>query len=157
MRNLEAQLQKNGMPPFMTGYPEAAGQTFDVGAPVVLSATGQIQEAASPCASLAGVSAQPANGTGISRYLPPPTGKNVTIYIANPDTLFAVRMPGAVPADVSKLVTIAKVGGLWQADRATAGTFLVVEVDQYGTLPGGQIPYARGYFLNSACQLAKAA
>jgi hypothetical protein len=154
MRNLEAQLMRNGMPPFMTTYPEAAGQTFDVGAPVVLNASGQIAEAATPAASLCGVAAQPANGTGVSRYLPPSTGKPVSIYIAEQNTLFAVRMAGAVQADVGKLVTIQKVTGLWSADRTTAGTFLVTEID---TLNPGAVPIARGYFLNSACQLSKAA
>ena len=55
---------------------------------------------------------------------------------------------------MGKLVTVKKTGALWAADRATAGTFLVMEVGT--SLPPGQV-IARGKFLESATQLAKTA
>ena len=76
------------------------------------------------------------------------------MWIANDDTLFGVAMAGGVQADIGKLVTIKKTGSLWAADRATAGTFLVMEIGQ--SLPPGQV-IARGKFLESATQMGKAA
>jgi len=154
MRQLTQQQTVSGNSPLTLTFPEAAAQTFEVGAPVVLSATGTVQEAASPAASLIGIAAMPANGAGMSRYLPPPAGQPVTVWVANDDTLFGVQMNGGVQADVGKLVSIVKTGALWAADRATAGTFLVYYI--YTERPSGVI-CAVGKFLESACQLAKAA
>jgi hypothetical protein len=135
----------SGNSPHTLAFPESAGQTFEAGAPVVLSASGTVQEAATPAASLVGVAAMPATGV---------TGNKVTVWIANDDTLFGVPMAGAIQADISKLVTVKKTGALWAADRTVAGTFLVMEI---GLDIPGNTPYARGKFLESATQMAKAA
>jgi hypothetical protein len=145
MRQLEQQRTVSGNSPETLTFPEAAGQTFEVGVPVVLSAAGTVQEAASPAASIVGVAAVNASGV---------TGRAAQVWIANDDTIFAVVMPGGVQADIGKLVTVKKTGALWTADRATAGTFLVMEIGQ--SLPPGQV-IARGKFLESATQLAKTA
>jgi hypothetical protein len=145
MRQLEQQRTVSGNSPETLTFPEAAGQTFEVGAPVVLSAAGTVQEAATPAASVVGVAAVNASGV---------TGRGAQVWIANDDTLFGVVMPGGVQADIGKLVTVKKTGALWTADRATAGTFLVMEIGQ--SLPPGQV-IARGKFLESATQLAKTA
>jgi hypothetical protein len=144
MRQLEQQMTISGNSPFTLTFPEAAAQSFEVGAPVALDAAGAVIEAATPAASLVGVAAMPATTVA---------GRPVTVWIANDDTLFGVVMAGAVQADIGKLVTVKKTTGLWAADRATAGTFLVMEI---GTLPNGQ-KIARGKFLESATQLAKVA
>jgi hypothetical protein len=154
MRQLEQAMTISGNSPHTLTFPEAAGQTFEMGAPVALDAAGAVIEAATPAASVVGVAAMPANGAGASRYAPPPAGKPVTVWIANDDTLFNVTMVGAVAADRGKLVTIKKTGALWAADRATAGTFLVMEVDVSNP---GAVPIARGKFLESATQMAKTA
>jgi len=145
MRQLEQQRTVSGNSPDTLSHPEAAGQTFEVGAPVVLNASGQVQEAATPAASVLGVAAVNASGV---------TGRPCPVWIANDDTLFGVVMAGGVQADVGKLVTVKKTAGIWAADRATAGTFLVMEVGT--SLPPGQV-IARGKFLESATQLAKTA
>jgi hypothetical protein len=145
MRQLEQQMTVSGNSPHTLTFPESAGQTFEVGAPVVLSASGTVQEAATPAASVVGVAA--ANATGV-------TGKGCPVWVANDDTLFGVVMPGGVQADIGKLVTVKKTGAIWSADRAVVGTFLVMEIGQ--SLPPGQV-IARGKFLESASQLAKTA
>ena len=145
MRQLEPQVSVGGEPPYTLTFPESAGQTFEKGAPVVLAAAGTVQEAVSPAASVVGVAAMPATGV---------TGAKVTVWVANDDTQFGVQMTGAVQADIGKLVTIKKTGALWAADRATAGTFLVHEIDISNP---GMVPIARGRFLESATQLAKTA
>jgi len=154
MRQMTQQQTVSGNSPLTLTFPEAAGQTFERGAPVVLSASGTVQEAATPAASVVGVAAMPANGAGASRYLPPPTGQPVTVWVANDDTLFGIPMANGVQADVGKLVTVSKTGSLWTADRTTAGTFLVYYI--YTETTSSQI-IAVGKFLESACQLAKAA
>ena len=154
MRQMTQQQTVSGNSPLTLTFPEAAGQTFERGAPVVLSASGTVQEAATPAASVVGVAAMPANGAGASRYLPPPTGQPVTVWVANDDTLFGIPMANGVQADVGKLVTVSKTGSLWAADRTTAGTFLVYYI--YTETTSSQI-IAVGKFLESACQLAKAA
>jgi len=145
MRQLEQQMTVSGNSPHTLTFPESAAQTFEVGAPVVLSASGTVQEAATPAASVVGVAA--ANASGV-------TGRGCPVWIANDDTLFGVAMAGGVQADIGKLVTIKKTGSLWAADRAVTGTFLVMEIGQ--SLPPGQV-IARGKFLESATQLGKAA
>ncbi|GEM_PF-4934228 len=145
MRQLEQQMTVSGNSPHTLTFPEAASQTFEVGAPVVLSASGTVQEAATGAASVVGVAA--ANASGV-------TGRGCPVWIANDDTLFGVSMPGGVQADIGKLVTIRKTGALWDANRAVVGTFLVMEIGQ--SLPPGQV-IARGKFLESATQLGKAA
>jgi|SRR5215471_7492644 len=154
MRQMTQQQTVSGNSPLTLTFPEAAGQTFERGAPVVLSASGTVQEAATPAASVVGVAAMPANGAGASRYLPPATGQPVTVWVANDDTLFGIPMANGVQADVGKLVTVSKTGSLWAADRTTAGTFLVYYI--YTETTSSQI-IAVGKFLESACQLAKAA
>src|SRR5215831_18327538 len=155
MRQMTQQMTTDGGPPQTMTYPEAAAQTFEMGAPVVLNASGQVQEAvAAGAASVVGVAAMPANGAGASRYLPPATGQPVTVWVANDDTLFGIPMANGVQADVGKLVTVSKTGSLWAADRTTAGTFLVYYI--YTETTSSQI-IAVGKFLESACQLAKAA
>jgi len=154
MRQLTVNQTVSGNSPRTQSFKEATGQTFDLGAPVVLNASGEVAEAATPAASVVGVAAQPANGAGASRYEPPAAGKPVSVWIANDDTLFAIQMAGAVQADLGKLVTVKKTGALWAADRATAGTFLVMEI--YTEIPGNN-PIAVGKFLESATQMAKTA
>jgi len=144
MRQLEQQRTISGNSPETLTFPEAAAQTFEVGAPVVLAA-GVVQEAATGAASVVGVAAVNASGK---------TNNPVQVWVANDDTLFGVVMAGGVQADVGKLVTIKKTGALWSADRATVGTFLVMEIGQ--SLPPGQV-IARGKFLESATQLGKTA
>jgi hypothetical protein len=153
MRQMTQEMTLSGNSPETLAFPEAAGQTFEVGAPVALNASGQIIEAASPAASVVGVAAMPANGAGASRYEPPAAGKPVTVWIANDDTQFGVAMVGGVQADVAKLVTVKKTGAFWAADRTTAGTFLVKQVL---TRLNGEV-YAIGKFLESATQMSKAA
>ena len=145
MRQMEQQMTVSGNSPHTLSFPESAAQTFEVGAPVVLSATGTVQEAVSPAASVVGVAAVNASGV---------TGKMAQVWIANDDTLFGVVMAGGIQADVGKLVTVKKTGALWAADRTTAGTFMVMEIGT--SLPPGQV-IARGKWLESACQMTKAA
>lgn len=145
MRQLEQQMTVSGNSPHTLTFPESAAQTFEVGAPVVLAAAGTVQEAATPAASVVGIAA--ANASGV-------TGRGCPVWIANDDTLFGVVMIGGVQADIGKLVTVKKIGSLWAADRAVAGTFLVMEIGQ--SLPPGQV-IARGKFLESATQMGKAA
>lgn len=145
MRQMEQQMTVSGNSPHTLSFPESAAQTFEVGAPVVLAAAGTVQEAATPAASVVGVAA--ANASGVTNRLCP-------VWVANDDTLFGVVMAGGVQADIGKLVTVKKTGALWSADRATAGTFLVMEIGT--SLPPGQV-IARGKFLESATQLGKAA
>jgi len=144
MRQLEQQMTVSGNSPHTLTFPEAAAQSFEVGEPVVLDAAGAVTVAATGAASVVGVAAMPATTVA---------GRPVTVWIANDDTLFGVVMPGAVQADIKKLVTLNKAAGVWTADRATAGTFLVMEIQ---TRPNGQ-KIARGKFLESATQLGKAA
>jgi hypothetical protein len=154
MRQLSQQMTVSGNSPLTLTFPEAAGQTFERGAPVVLNASGAVQEAATPAASLVGIAAMPANGAGASRYLPPPTGQPVTVWIANDDTLFGVQMNGGVQADVGKLVTVSKAASLWTADRTTAGTFMVLFIY---TEAQTNLVVAVGKFIESATQMMKAA
>jgi hypothetical protein len=154
MRQMTQQQTISGNSPRTQSFKEAAAQTFELGAPVVLNASGEVAEAATPAASVVGVAAQPANGAGASRYEPPAAGKPVSVWIANDDTLFGIPMAGAVQADLGKLVTVKKTGALWAADRTVAGTFLVMEI--YTEIPGNT-PIAVGKFLESATQMAKTA
>jgi hypothetical protein len=154
MRQFNQAMTVSGNSPYTLTFPEAAGQTFEVGAPVVLNASGQVQEAATPAASVAGVAAMAANGAGSSRFEPPPAGKPVTVWMANDDTLFEIACPGAVQADIGKLVTISKTGAIWSANRAVAGTFMVHEI---GISNPGMVPIIRGRFLESATQMFHAA
>ena len=149
MRQLEQQMTVSGNSPHTLTYPEGPAQTFEVGAPVMLNASGQVIEAATGVASVAGVAAVNASGV---------TGRGCPIWVANDDTMFGVVMAGAVNADVGKIVTIKKTGALWAADHSTVGTaggtFLIIEIGT--SLPPGQT-IARGKFLESATQLSKAA
>jgi hypothetical protein len=154
MRQLSQQQTVSGNSPLTLTFPEAAGQTFERGAPVVLNASGQVQEAATPAASLVGIAAMPANGAGASRYEAPATGKPVTVWIANDDTLFGAQMNGGIQADVGKLVTVSKTGALWSADRTAAGTFMVLYIY---TEAQTNLVIAVGKFLESATQMMKAA
>lgn len=145
-RQLEQQRTVSGNSPETLTYPEGAAQTFEKGAPVILNASGQVIEATSPIASLAGVAAIPATGK---------TGTPIQVWIANDDTIFGIAMTGAVLADVGKTVDVKKTGAIWAADRTvTTGKFLVQEVDTQ--FPGAQ-PMARGHFLESATTLSKTA
>jgi len=145
MRQLEQQMTVHGNSPYTLTYPEAAGQTFEKGAPVVLNASGQVQEAATPAASICGVAAMPATGVA---------NNNVTVWVADDDTIFAANMNGGVQADIGKLVTVSKTGALWSFDRTIAGTFLITNIDVQQ--PSGQV-IGRGHWLQSASQLWKAA
>jgi hypothetical protein len=145
MRQMTQQMTVSGNSPYTLTFPEAAGQTFERGAPVVLNASGQAQEAATPAASVCGVAAMPATGV---------TGNNVIVWVANDDTLFGIPMAGGIAADRGKLVTVSKTGALWAADRTTVGTFMVLEI---GLDIPGNTTYARGKFLESATQLMHAA
>src|SRR5262245_44539332 len=154
MRQMTQQQTVSGNSPRTQAFKEAAGQTFELGAPVVLNASGEVQEAATPAASVVGVAAQPASGAGASRYEPPAAGKPVSVWIANEDTLCGGAMAGAVRVGRDTLVPVRRTGALWTADRATAGTFLVMEI--YTEIPGNT-PIAVGKFLESATQMAKTA
>src|SRR5215472_4102482 len=145
MRQLEQQMTVHGNSPYTLTYPEAPGQTFEVGAPLAINASGQVAEAATPAASVCGVSAVYASGI---------TNNPVVFWVADEDTLFAGVMAGGVAADVSKLVTVKKTGAIWALDTTTAGTFLILEIGQ--SLPPGQV-IGRGHWLQSATQLWKAA
>jgi hypothetical protein len=158
MRQLTQQQTVSGNSPHTLTFPEAAAQTFERGAPVVLSG-GVLQEAAFPIAatgnaSLVGVAAMPANGAGASRYESPASGKPVTVWVANDDTLFGVQMNGGVQADVGKLVNVTKTGVLWSADRTTVGAFLVMFI--YTEIPTNAV-IAVGKFLEGATQMARVA
>jgi len=144
MRQLEQQMTVSGNSPHTLTFPEAAAQTFEVGEPVVLTG-GSVGIAASPAASLVGVAA--ANASGV-------TGRGCPVWIANDDTLFAIVMPTATATTIGSLVVVSKAAGKWSAATGAGGTFLVMEVGQ--SLPPGQV-IVRGKFLESACQLSKAA
>lgn len=144
MRQLEQQMTVSGNSPHTLHFPEAASQTFEVGAPVVLTA-GVLSEAASPAASVVGVAA--ANASGV-------TGKMCPVWVANDDTLFAVALPAATQATIGTLVQIVKTGAKWAGAVGAGGTFLVMEIGQ--SLPPGQV-IVRGKFIESASQLGKVA
>ena len=147
MRQMEQSKTRSGGSPYTLTFPEVAAQTFEKGAPVVLSASGTVQEATSPigaAAAVVGVAAMPATGV---------TGSAVTVWIADDDTIFGIPMAAGVQADVKAKVAVTKSGGLWTADRTTAGPFLVEAVK---TLPSGQV-VAYGRFLDAATQLNLAA
>jgi len=155
MRQMTQQMTTDGGPPQTMTYPEAAAQTFEMGAPVVLNASGQVQEAvAAGAASVVGVAAMPANGAGASRYLPPSTGQPVTVWVANGETLFGVLCAGAVAADIGKKITIKKTGALWAADHTTVGTAGSFIIQAIGTEINTGNTYIIGKWLESATQLA---
>jgi len=141
MRQFEQAKTVSGNSPYTLHFPEAASQTFEVGAPVVLNASGQVLEATSPVTSLVGIAGEPATGV---------TGTSRLVWIANDDTRFAGVMAGAVQADIKGKVNVVKTGALWALDRTAAGHF---QVDEIGTLPNGQ-KFARGRFLEDAAQLS---
>jgi hypothetical protein len=145
MRQLEQQRTVSGNSPETLTYPEAAGQTFEVGAPLSLNASGQVLESASPATSVVGVAAVNASGK---------TGNPTPFWVANDDTLFGVALANAVQADVGTVINILKTGAIWGADRTAGGCFLVQEVGR--SLPPGQT-IARGKFLESKTVLAKTA
>jgi hypothetical protein len=145
MRQLEQQRTVSGNSPETLTFPESAAQTFEVGSPVVLSASGTVQEAASPAASVVGVAAVNASGV---------TGRGAQVWIANDDTLFGVVMPAATQATIGTAVQITKTGGRWSAVVGAGGSFLVMEIGQ--SLPPGQV-IVRGKFLEANTQLAKTA
>jgi hypothetical protein len=144
MRQLEQQMTVSGNSPHTLSFPEAAAQTFEVGAPVVLTA-GVLSEAATPAASVVGVAA--ANASGV-------TGRMCPVWVANDDTLFGAVMPAATQATIGTAVQITKVAGKWGAVAGAGGSFLVMEIGQ--SLPPGQV-IVRGKFLEANTQLAKTA
>jgi len=156
MRQLTQQQTVSGNSPLTLTFPEAAGQTFERGAPVVL-ASGNVQEAASGATgvtSLVGIAAMPANGAGASRYLPPSTGQPVTVWVANDDTLFGVPATGLTQSAVGTLIQIVKTGSTWAGAAGASGVFMVMYL--YTETQTGQV-IAVGKFLESATQMMKAA
>lgn len=145
MRQLEQQMTVSGNSPHTLSFPEAASQTFEVGAPVVLTGSGTVQEAASPAASLVGVAAVNASGV---------TGRLCPVWVANDDTLFGAVMPGATQATIGTLVQVVKSAGKWTAQAGAGGTLLVMEIGT--SLPPGQV-IVRGKFIEGATQLGKVA
>jgi|SRR5215472_13515102 len=150
MRQLAQQMTISGNSPHTLTYGEGAGQTFEVGAPVVLNASKQVIEATSPVGTAAGsiLGVAAVNASGI-------TGNPVPVWIANDDTLFAGTMVGGVTTDLETPVSVKKTGAVWALDRTAAGNFLVLEIET--TQPPAGTVIGRGKFLESSTQVGRVA
>jgi hypothetical protein len=118
----------SGNTPESNTYPTAAGQTFTLGAPVKLDASGNVIEAAA-ADPLLGISQHAAQAEFTGGQDVAPVAKVCMVAQANDDTLFAIRLldaTAAAIADVGKKGTISKVAGDWRLDPATAGNFSIV-------------------------------
>jgi hypothetical protein len=121
----------SGNTPESNTYPTAAGQTFTLGAPVKLDASGNVIEAAAGTDLLLGVSQHAAQAEFTGGQDVAPVAKICMVAMANDDTLFAVRLLAATAAaiaDVGKKGLLTKVSGDWRLDPAGAsGTFSIVK------------------------------
>src|SRR6266850_2656830 len=113
----------HGNSPWTLTFPEAASQTFKLGALVALDSAGNIAECGADPTGILGVVAADASGT---------TGADVTVWIADDETVFVGNLSGTSTSDrrdVGKDFGVVKTGNNWLIDKTDLANRRVVIVD----------------------------